>query len=302
MLEREFSWREEEFDYLLQFLRTILLKRTSASPSPLSHADPEEDGASLVYTSNTVPNSVPLLLRASLGIHSALAREPLKHNIVDRDRILIPPNWDSWGKIRVLRDGFDVEGISSSWSEEISHPVPSDAKAPVLTQAPISAFNDVVRDPKGAVARDDEPASNGHLEVQTPPMQEFLARQLEVMEQLKAEEEAQKTKEGKDTAPDAAPVTSDGGRAQVDEQIGPVQFNMGGIQVDAEDVLRRIKENASDETPERRPPTAAGASAPSGGPAAKIDPSETQQLSNFFSSLIKRGTGTNPGTPQSKTS
>ena len=266
----------------------------------------EEDGASLVYTSNSLPNSVPLLLRASLGIHSSLTREPLKHNVVDRDKILIPPNWDSWGKIRVLRDGFDVEGVSSAWSEEISPSAPSSEKAPLLMQAPISAFNDVVKNPKGAMPREDQPLSKGDLEIQTPPMQEFLARQLEVMEQLKAEEEAQKSKETKETAPDAPPLAGDGGRAQVDEQIGPVQFNVGGIQVDAEDVLRRIKENAGDQTPERKPLAASGsAAAPAGATgatASKIDPSETQQLSNFFSSLIKRGTGTNPGTPQSKTS
>ena len=35
VLEREFSWREEEFDYLLQFLRTILLKRRSTPHMPL---------------------------------------------------------------------------------------------------------------------------------------------------------------------------------------------------------------------------------------------------------------------------
>lgn len=27
-LEKEFGWREEEFDFILQFMRTILLKRT----------------------------------------------------------------------------------------------------------------------------------------------------------------------------------------------------------------------------------------------------------------------------------
>ena len=32
-LEKEHGWHEEEFDFILQFMRTILLKRTSA-PSP----------------------------------------------------------------------------------------------------------------------------------------------------------------------------------------------------------------------------------------------------------------------------
>jgi len=32
-LEKEHGWHEEEFDFILQFMRTILLKRMSA-PSP----------------------------------------------------------------------------------------------------------------------------------------------------------------------------------------------------------------------------------------------------------------------------
>lgn len=36
-----------------------------------------------------------------------------------------------------------------------------------------------------------------------------------------------------------------GGEARVNEHIGPVQFNMGGIQVDADDMLQRLKVRAS---------------------------------------------------------
>lgn len=34
-LERERSWKEEEFDFVLQFLRTVLLKRKSNLRSPI---------------------------------------------------------------------------------------------------------------------------------------------------------------------------------------------------------------------------------------------------------------------------
>ena len=82
-------------------------------------------GSSLIYTSASVPNSLPTLIHSSLNIHSLLKKACLKHNVIDRDKILIPPNWDSWGKIRVLRDGFDVEGVSSGWSVDIQIPHPS---------------------------------------------------------------------------------------------------------------------------------------------------------------------------------
>ncbi|KAL8938635.1 MAG: hypothetical protein Q9216_003782 [Gyalolechia sp. 2 TL-2023] len=105
-LEKDHGWREEEFDFALQYLRTVMLKH----------------GSSLIYTSLSVPNSLPTLIHSSLGIHSLLKRQTLKHNVIDRDKVLVPPNWDSWGKIRVLREGFDVEGISSGWSIDTQLP------------------------------------------------------------------------------------------------------------------------------------------------------------------------------------
>ena len=49
---------------------------------------------------------------------------PFQHkpNALDRDKIVIPAGWDSWGKIRILRDGFDVEGVSRQWDEDIEKP------------------------------------------------------------------------------------------------------------------------------------------------------------------------------------
>ncbi|KAI4267669.1 MAG: hypothetical protein L6R35_006832, partial [Caloplaca aegaea] len=113
-LERDHGWREEEFDFSLQYLRTALLKH----------------GSSLIHTSLSVPNSLPTLIHSSLGIHSLLKRQTLKHNVIDRDKVLVPPNWDSWGKIRVLREGFDVEGISSGWSIDIQVPAKSQSSQP----------------------------------------------------------------------------------------------------------------------------------------------------------------------------
>ena len=66
----------------------------------------------------STPNSLPALIHSSLGIQSLLKKQNLKHNVIDRDKILVPPNWDSWGKISVLREGFDVEGVSSGWSSD----------------------------------------------------------------------------------------------------------------------------------------------------------------------------------------
>ena len=85
-------------------------------------SDPQTDGASLIYTTPFLANSLQGLIHSSLGIHSLLKRESLKHNVIDRDKILVPANWDSWGKIRIIREGFDMEGVSTAWSIEIQDP------------------------------------------------------------------------------------------------------------------------------------------------------------------------------------
>ena len=40
-------------------------------------------------------------------------------NILDRDRILVPAGWDSWGKIAVLRDGFDAKAWGEAWDKDL---------------------------------------------------------------------------------------------------------------------------------------------------------------------------------------
>lgn len=71
--------------------------------------------------------------------------------------------------------------------------------------------------------------------VESEDTQEFLKQQLKILEVLKAK------------APDVAADNSLPSRGDkfkeggVSDHIGPVQFNMGGIQVDADDILQRIK-------------------------------------------------------------
>lgn len=36
---------------------------------------------------------------------------PYRANVLDRDAVMVPSGWDTWGKINVLRDGFDPSSI-----------------------------------------------------------------------------------------------------------------------------------------------------------------------------------------------
>lgn len=262
------------------------------------------DGASLIYTSVSVPNSLPTMIHSTLGIHSLLKKQSLKHNVIDRDRILIPPNWDSWGKIRVLREGFDVDGISRGWSVDIQQPGPTipdpdtegtDDQTPPKngeTNRVIQIYEDTIGDPR----RDSIAHLNGKnkgLDIEVVKNQDFLAAQLEIMEQLKAEEEKNPEKHqstiisdsaiggkvGKPTFHDSRPIT---------EHIGPVQFNMGGIQVESDSMMKSSRD--SEVKPDEKPATI------SGTPGTPDGKAQNEALASFFAGLIKRGGASSPKT------
>lgn len=44
---------------------------------------------------------------------------PYRANVVDRDQVLVPAGWDSWGKIRILRDRYDAEIVGKGWEADM---------------------------------------------------------------------------------------------------------------------------------------------------------------------------------------
>ena len=60
---------------------------------------------------------------ATAGEVTAPPRNPFpfqqKPNALDRDKIVIPAGWDSWGKIAVLRDGFDPKLWGEAWDNDL---------------------------------------------------------------------------------------------------------------------------------------------------------------------------------------
>ncbi|KAI4197595.1 MAG: hypothetical protein LQ350_005829 [Teloschistes chrysophthalmus] len=336
-LEKDHGWREEEFDFSLQYLRTVLLKH----------------GSSLIYTSLSVPNSLPTLIHSSLGIHSLLKRQTVKHNVIDRDKVLVPPNWDSWGKIRVLREGFDVEGISSGWSIDIQPPPPPPSQPPSSHQPP----NNNNTNPSDILSSSNLPPASSHptqrppspqrdgtilqiyeqtipsphldrpsknppigavpLETTIPSMQDFLKSAQEEMARLADAEQkaaAALAEKQREQQKNAQPVTSstnvstptrplpasssasasavNEGNARVNEHIGPVQFNMGGIQVDAEEMVRKLEER-------KKEAASAGAGAGGTGGAGggrgfgegtpEGAKKQNEELAQFFAGLMERG-------------
>ncbi|KAG5639671.1 hypothetical protein H0H81_005854 [Sphagnurus paluster] len=113
---------EERTDGVMQVLRTICLKY----------------GASLFYTT-TVPSTLQVLRQYALHalfmppapspvVPGAEPQAPIRNifpfqhkpNTLDRDRIVVPAGWDSWGKISVMRDGFDAKMWGEAWERDMS--------------------------------------------------------------------------------------------------------------------------------------------------------------------------------------
>lgn len=268
-LEKERGYRESHFDFILQYLRTILLKH----------------GAGLIYTMPSQPGQLQPLIHTILGISSGLsssrmtakdkAERGLKHNVVDRERVMVPPGWDSWGKIRVLREGFDVEGVSRAWSVEIQPPSATSIRPSTETS---DTHHDISEDhviqsieseapPMGSSEEDpDSTVTLYEAQIQDPRPpndakpgiqvlhtsdQTFLASQLERLEAFRAEDDAAAKRAASSSDPSGSRRIISGNSPSIDEtsaragamqeHIGPVQFNMGGIQYDAEDAVRRLK-------------------------------------------------------------
>ena len=259
------------------------------------------DGASLIYTSTSVPNSLPTLIHSTLGIHSQLKRKILKHNVIDRDKVLIPPNWDSWGKIRVLREGFDVEGTSSGWSIDIQAPASTAVNGNTDTNGPVP---NSPTNPEGAVLPTYESTigvphaysldllKNSGIELSTPSTQEFLTSQLQNLEKVRAEEEAAAASSIKDTTNSTfSNTTNKPNEERVHEHIGPVQVNMGGIQVDADDMLKKIRSRKEGAENGSRTPKTNSEKATKSPSDIKA---ENEALTSFFAGLVKREASGSP--------
>ena len=94
---------------------------------------PTIDGAALFYTASTQPQTYTLLrtyllhrlytppppLNPSTDAPpqptSSRFPFPRRANVLDRDAVMVPSGWDSWGKINVLRDGFDPARVGRAW-------------------------------------------------------------------------------------------------------------------------------------------------------------------------------------------
>lgn len=218
------------------------------------------DGASLIYTMPSVASPLQNLVHSSLGIQSLLKKQPLKHNVIDRDKVLVPPNWDSWGKIRVLREGFEVEEVNKGWSTDIeedhaapTHQVDSNnldnSQPDDDAGGALAVYEETIPNPAADSLQSQKSDLDGQgIDINSLDAQAFLATQLEALERIRHGGDSTGPGGRREASNRTATMSNLGmgedssvDEGRVNEHIGPVQFNMGGIQVDADDMLQRLR-------------------------------------------------------------
>ena len=131
------------------------------------------DGAALFYTSQQPMTLVALrqyiLHFLFMPPPPPADSPPLKYkfafsqrpNTLDRDRILVPAGWDSWGKISVLRDGFDAARWGEAWERDME----SDGAVPGGARVMFALL-----------VGEDESTKVGYTSLQPPTMAEEISR------------------------------------------------------------------------------------------------------------------------------
>lgn len=231
--------------------------------------------------------------------------------MIDRDKILVPANWDSWGKIRIIREGFDMEGASTAWSIEIQDPpeplgLHTDAHQDNVEEdgtSAVTVFEQTIKDPKRdtTIAHPSVSGNGTKIEVETSDLQGFLTQQLDMLEQLKAKDEKDRANEPVPTL-EMSPMDDQG---RVNEHIGPVQFNMGGIQVDADDMLKKLRVSSQQSRHFRQNTIlmhsqdreASRAQRKESVPTPGDEKAHNQALANFFAGLVKKPGSSPRGSP-----
>ena len=115
------------------------------------------DGASLHFVSQAIPATMARLrtyilhrlytdIPSSSSAPDAIFRSypfPHRANAIDRDSLLIPAGWDSYGKIKVLRDGFQPQRVAAGWRADCGLSKADEASGPGLRQEYESLVKDI---------------------------------------------------------------------------------------------------------------------------------------------------------------
>lgn len=76
--------------------------------------------------------------------------------MVERDQVMVPAGWDTIGKIKVLRSGFDCEGVADGWDLDAKGTGENEAADAPAVEGARKVYEETIVNPKRshAVSRD----------------------------------------------------------------------------------------------------------------------------------------------------
>ncbi|KAM0755401.1 hypothetical protein T439DRAFT_320094 [Meredithblackwellia eburnea MCA 4105] len=198
-LEREKDFKEEQFDYIQQTLRAVALKY-GAAIFYTSHSRPESFSKLRSYILHRLFVQPPIQPASSLTASALGTLAPqssptasrtfpfnVRANVVDRDQVLVPTGWDSWGKIRILRDRFDADAAGKGWDLDMDRLRAGpgtvdeeffDEEGKRVTSS-MRQYENVVVD----LDADDKPINMSNSRVEAQDEQEFFKAYYEVLQE-----------------------------------------------------------------------------------------------------------------------
>lgn len=160
-----------------------------ASSPNYSHSD----GAALFYTT---PQPATLAVLRQYVLHFLFTPPPpvadspphkypfpFSHrpNTLDRDRIIAPAGWDSWGKIAVLRDGFDAEKWGEAWEKDLDHDTGGGRASTTVGGGAREMYKSLIGDVRAPALSGGTGANSLPPLVTTEDEQVFLAHHFEML-------------------------------------------------------------------------------------------------------------------------
>lgn len=241
------GYKEDDFDYISQCLRTAILPLHPLSSLfyTSSSAPPQQPGSTLSEAQKVVYSALGLDLVAlspkPARTGDATKKEDFgpKHEFMDRMAIVIPAGWDSVAFIRTLSETFAPEDMLGAWLADLQPPPEPTSKSEVVAEEPkpdqanggaeVYESSPVEEDlpeeplspsklPPSAVRtyerRVEDPQAHKavktpQIEVTTKPDQKFLAEMREHLQQLEAQDREREAS-GRSTGVSTTSVSSTG--------------------------------------------------------------------------------------------
>lgn len=151
-------------------LRAYILHRLYTTPTPFNPSTTQYANVPSTPTSSKTPAAVPLPQSTRHQYPF-----PYRANAVHRSTLLIPAGWDTWGKIRALRDDFSPETTLSGWMADIGMQAAEELEGNGTSLARV--WRDYIVD----VEASSLPPSSTHTKIEAQDEQDFLRLHYDIL-------------------------------------------------------------------------------------------------------------------------